>query len=83
MIDNIMLILGEALHDGDPQAQLAKCHPLGLFEGITALSSAHLNCITLLSSILHLRSISSHVSLLKILMKFTLKSYVTFFARST
>ena len=40
MIDNIMLILGEALHDGDPQAQLAKCHPLGLFEGITALSTA-------------------------------------------
>lgn len=35
-----MLILGETLREGDPQAQLAKCHPLGMFEGLTALCSA-------------------------------------------
>lgn len=40
MIDNIILILGETIRDGDPQAALAKCHPLGVFEGLTALCVA-------------------------------------------
>lgn len=40
MIDNIILILGETLRNGDPQAALAKCHPLGIFEGLTALCVA-------------------------------------------
>ncbi|KAH7817709.1 putative V-type proton ATPase subunit D [Monocercomonoides exilis] len=40
MIDNIILILGETTRDGDPQTALAKCHPLGVFEGLTALCVA-------------------------------------------
>ncbi|KAA6403006.1 MAG: V-type H+-transporting ATPase subunit d [Streblomastix strix] len=40
MIDNIILILGETLRDGDPQVALTKCHPLGMFEGITAICVA-------------------------------------------
>eukprot|EP00708_Paratrimastix_pyriformis_P003060 GAFH01001826.1.p2 GENE.GAFH01001826.1~~GAFH01001826.1.p2 ORF type:complete len:354 (-),score=136.60 GAFH01001826.1:308-1369(-) len=47
MIDNIVLILSETLHErgtenpaGDTQALLDRCHPLGLFEGITALCVA-------------------------------------------
>lgn len=48
MIDNIVLILSETLHErqtgesnpGEMQALLDKCHPLGLFEGITSLCVA-------------------------------------------
>ncbi|KAK2964801.1 putative V-type proton ATPase subunit d 1 [Blattamonas nauphoetae] len=40
MIDNIILILGETLRGGDPQHALTKCHPLGVFEGLTALCVA-------------------------------------------
>lgn len=38
MIDNLMLIITGALHDRDTNELMAKCHPLGLFEGLSAAS---------------------------------------------
>mmetsp|Transcript_14237 Transcript_14237/g.41869 ORF Transcript_14237/g.41869 Transcript_14237/m.41869 type:complete len:363 (-) Transcript_14237:417-1505(-) len=38
MIDNLMLIITGALHDRDTAELMAKCHPLGLFDGLSAAS---------------------------------------------
>ncbi|KAJ1621785.1 ATPase, V0 complex, subunit D [Pavlovales sp. CCMP2436] len=38
MIDNLMLIITGALHDRDTNELMAKCHPLGMFEGLSAAS---------------------------------------------
>mmetsp|Transcript_23022 Transcript_23022/g.59172 ORF Transcript_23022/g.59172 Transcript_23022/m.59172 type:complete len:363 (-) Transcript_23022:352-1440(-) len=38
MIDNLMLIITGALHDRDTNELMAKCHPLGLFDGLSAAS---------------------------------------------
>lgn len=41
MIDNIVLLITGTLHERDLSELLEKCHPLGLFESIATLSSAH------------------------------------------
>lgn len=38
MIDNLILIITGALHDRDTNELMAKCHPLGLFDGLSAAS---------------------------------------------
>lgn len=38
MIDNLMLIITGALHDRDTNELMAKCHPLGMFDGLSAAS---------------------------------------------
>eukprot|EP00303_Exanthemachrysis_gayraliae_P007211 CAMPEP_0205998508 /NCGR_PEP_ID=MMETSP1464-20131121/289_1 /ASSEMBLY_ACC=CAM_ASM_001124 /TAXON_ID=119497 /ORGANISM="Exanthemachrysis gayraliae, Strain RCC1523" /LENGTH=388 /DNA_ID=CAMNT_0053371657 /DNA_START=64 /DNA_END=1227 /DNA_ORIENTATION=- len=38
MIDNLILIITGALHDRDTAELMAKCHPLGLFDGLSAAS---------------------------------------------
>jgi len=41
MIDNIVLLITGTLHERDTAELLEKCHPLGTFKSIAALSSAH------------------------------------------
>lgn len=43
MIDNIMLLITGALHERDISELIAKCHPLGMFENIGALSDKNLS----------------------------------------
>jgi V-type H+-transporting ATPase subunit d len=41
MIDNIVLLITGTLHERDTAELLEKCHPLGTFKSIAALSSSH------------------------------------------
>ena len=40
MIDNVILLITGTLHDRDLQELLARCHPLGMFDSIGALTVA-------------------------------------------
>lgn len=40
MIDNVVLLITGTLHERDLGELLEKCHPLGMFESISSLSSA-------------------------------------------
>ena len=40
MIDNVVLVVSGSLRDRDVQELLDKCHPLGKFEGLSALAVA-------------------------------------------
>jgi hypothetical protein len=40
MIDNVVLLITGTLHERDLTELLEKCHPLGMFESISSLSSA-------------------------------------------
>lgn len=40
MIDNVVLLITGTLHERDLSELLEKCHPLGMFESISSLSSA-------------------------------------------
>jgi V-type H+-transporting ATPase subunit d len=41
MIDNVMLLITGALHERDTNELLERCHPLGVFDGMAALTVAH------------------------------------------
>jgi V-type H+-transporting ATPase subunit d len=41
MIDNVILLITGTLHERDTMELLEKCHPLGMFDTIGALSVAH------------------------------------------
>jgi V-type H+-transporting ATPase subunit d len=41
MIDNAMLLISGTLHHRERQELLDKCHPLGLFDGMAALTTAN------------------------------------------
>jgi len=41
MIDNIILLITGTLHNRERQELLDKCHPLGIFDGIAALTTAN------------------------------------------
>ena len=40
MIDNIVLLITGTLHERDTTELLEKCHPLGMFDSMAALSVA-------------------------------------------
>ena len=40
MIDNVILLITGTLHDRDLQEMLHRCHPLGMFDSIGALTVA-------------------------------------------
>ena len=40
MIDNVILLITGALHERDPKELLSRCHPLGVFESMGALTAA-------------------------------------------
>lgn len=40
MIDNVILLITGTLHERDPNELIDRCHPLGLFDGIAALTTS-------------------------------------------
>lgn len=40
MIDNVILIISGTLHERDISELLSKCHPIGMFDGIEALTTS-------------------------------------------
>ena len=41
MIDNVILLISGTLHNRERQELLEKCHPLGFFDGMAALTTAN------------------------------------------